>query len=194
MKFSEKITHLDSGYKNSQEVARFLDQKASAVFAAISAVVTIDIAVMKSSLETLSKFECCSRMVGVIFLLLPVVLIAFFVYKSIHGVFFTLTPRDVGKSNPAVLFPYIPDSKTRRNSKEMNQLAKDQEDRIDLFLIKPDEQDAIDDYGEQLKQMGQINFQKISHCQSAVSSLFWAFSWSAILAIYSVVIWAITIF
>lgn len=133
-------------------------------------------------------------MIGLIFLLTIIGSIAFFVFKSIRGVFLTLTPRDVGKSKSAILFPYIPDSKTRQTSEEMDQLAKAQEDRIDLFLSEASEQDAIDDYGEQLNQMGQINFQKITYCRSAVSSLLWFFFWSAILALYSVVIWAITIF
>lgn len=194
MKYSEKIAHLDTGYKNSQEVAKFLDRKASAIFAAVSAAVTIDIAIAKFLLEMISGFDCVGRVVGLSIFLILGIFLGIFVFNAIQGVFLTLTPRDTGTSKPSCLFPYIPDSTTRGSSESMEQLASAQEKRIDLFEQEVEGEEAIKDYTEQLKQMGKINFHKITHCQKSVSALLRIFSFTAVLAIYSLMIWSVTVF
>lgn len=195
--YQERIAHLKSGYDNTQSVVRFLDTKASAVVAGATAVFGLNVALAKWLFSFLPAYlEKVSHWCG--FWLLPPLLmiiaigfISYNLYHALRHAYLTLVPRDTGGSEPSALFPMIPtvgaNKKPLSEGEKLN--ATKQEARIELYGLNCNQADAIKDYTEQLKQMGRIISVKLKHCKLSIEYLFPFIVSSAVLALFSVLVW-----
>lgn len=164
LEYDEVIAHLAAGYANSQSVVRFLDTKAAAVVGVVPILLAILAAVFKwlqDSIDWQTTFEtmwpCPAWVLGVAFFVLALLLLTF-AWLSVKSAFNAILPRPPGKTKASVLFPYD---------------SPDFGDRIDLFVGKPTQSDAFEDYKRQITRMSQITAIKVKHLDCAISWLKW---------------------
>jgi len=198
LEYQKRIDHLKAGYDNTQSVVRFLDTKASAVVAGVTAVFGLNVALAKWLFSFLPVYWvkvghwCGFWLLPPWLMLLAVGVMCYYLFHTLKHAYLTLVPRDTGSSAPSALFPWIPtqdqSSKKKLTDAEINTAAK-QEARIELYGLDCTESDAIQDYTEQLKQMGRIIAVKLNHCKLSIKHLFPFIVGSGALAVLSVLVW-----
>ena len=198
MKYQQKIDHLKSGYDNLQSVVRFLDTKALAVVAGVTTVFGLTVTLMKWYFSFLFEYRdhikgwCGCWNLAPLAVFLTMVVMLWFLLLSLYHAYKTLVPRNTGNSAPSAIFPVIPTAPKGTKLKEKDaKFAEMQEQRIELYLGNPTEIDALEDYTEQLKQMGRINNLKLNHCKLAISNIFPLILSSGLVAVLVVLNWVL---
>ncbi len=188
LEYQERIDHLKAGYDNTQNVVRFLDTKASAVVAGATAVFGLNVALIKWFFSFVHSYyekveHWCDFWFAPLWLMLvPAGFMSYYLFRALRHAYLTLIPRDTGSSKPSALFPMIPT--VDEGSKQDATSA-----RIELYGSNCTHANAIQDYTEQLKQMGRIVFNKMTHCKLSVIYLFRFIVSSGLFALLAVLVW-----
>lgn len=184
--YQERIDHLKAGYDNTQSVVRFLDTKASATVAGLTAVFGLNVAIGNWLLPLLPNYIKTINHWGGLWNKLPLalfivaLLLIIIAWLTLWNAYKTLTPSPPKDPKPSALFPYIPSGTL---SEQDESIAAAELARLTLYAKNATTKDSIEDYIEQLRQMGMINKQKIDHCKLAIRWLFIFMAGSVIYAI-----------
>ncbi len=187
LSYEQTIEHLKYGYSHTQSIARFIDQKAAAVIAAITTLSSLDFAVYKWALSFVKPDEnqpylFCYKVFWVL-LILATAYLALSVFSAIQNAFAILNPKAPECAKPSAIFPYIPykGEKVKLSTNEKKD-AKNNKERVNLYLKGGRADHAVKDFTTQLKRMGEINYGKITHCQKAIRWVFHTIAASLLLA------------
>jgi len=167
---SETAAHLDKGYQNAQSVVRFFDAKIGVLIGVWTTVMGLVIVLVNWALafqtEFWGKIDDWGGAWGLLPLTLALSTIAAFGFavRSLWMSFGCLIPREL-KGEPSTLFVVLSTKKGADNSA--------MRERIELFRSGAVGQDAVEDHTRQLRRMGEIVWEKHTHCKKAFFALKW---------------------
>lgn len=168
--YSDEVGHLSAAYENAQRTIRFMDAKVSAVLAFVTSIVAVSGLIVKwvlglvsSEIDQFSSFVPAN---GVqITSLISFLVFGFFVWTISMAVFRSfqcLVPRGP-TCEPTVLFPFWD------GAESPDKLAV--EESLIRFVISPEAQLAREEYGIQIRMVGEISRNKMVATKKAVENL-----------------------
>lgn len=165
--FEQRVRHFEAGYANSQAVVRFLDQKAAAVIGVVPIVLGALAAFANWSNDTFKWSGAAAALpFWAKFVLLGILLIAgavllYFSWRALAAAFAAISPQNIGKSLPSLLFPFGAAGAAAESLRE----------RVQIYVKGGSTDDVVECYRRQMIRMGEIVAQKMQHTQDAVSHL-----------------------